>query len=45
VGLKSNGIYQFLVDEDTKYTGTLTDASREVGLEINVEKIFIASSS
>jgi hypothetical protein len=50
VGLKLNGTHQFLASADdvnllgdnidiiNKNTETLTDASKEVGLEVNVEK-------
>jgi hypothetical protein len=50
VGLKLNGTHQLLayvddvnllgdnIDTIKKNTGTLTDASKEVGLEVNVEK-------
>jgi hypothetical protein len=36
VGLKLNGTHQLLAYADD--TGTLIDASKEVGLEINIEK-------
>jgi hypothetical protein len=50
MGLKLNGTHQLLayaddvnllgdnIDTINKTTGTLTDASKEVGLEVNVEK-------
>jgi hypothetical protein len=52
VGLKLNGTYELLayadvnllgddVDTINKNTETLIDASKEVGLEINVEKLSI----
>jgi hypothetical protein len=51
VGLKLNGTHQLLIYVDDvillgdnigtikKNTGTLTDAIKEVGLEVNIEKI------
>jgi hypothetical protein len=58
VGLKLNGTHQLLayaddvnllgdnIDTIKKNTGTLTDASKEVGLKINVEKtVYVAISS
>jgi hypothetical protein len=57
VGLKLNGTHQLLAYADDvnllgdniatikKKTETLTDASKEVGLEINVEKTNVAISS
>jgi hypothetical protein len=53
VGLKLNGAYQFLVYTDDMYlledniesikknTDTLTEASKEVGLAVNIQKLSI----
>jgi hypothetical protein len=57
VGLKLNGTHQLLVYADDmnllgdnidtikKNVETIIDASKEVGLEVNTEKIYVAVSS
>jgi hypothetical protein len=46
VGLKSNGTHQLLVYvDDLNLLGDNIDTSKEVGLEVNAEKLYVAAWS